>query len=69
VRVKYCKNSAPVYLLGPEGPAHRLTDDGWHTQCGLPAGKARKTTYAAVHVFLDHAICLVCFGKEGQEWP
>lgn len=61
-------NSMPVYLLNPSGPAHALRD-GQFTRCGMSAHRAKRATYAQVHVFLRHAMCLECFGPDGSRWP
>lgn len=62
-------NSMPLYLLTPIGPGHALTEDGTYTKCGTPAAGAVKATFAQVHVWLGHAVCVQCFGADGIRWP
>jgi hypothetical protein len=68
VSIRY-DNDTEVYLLDRQGPGHQLTHDGGYTRCALPAKGAVKSTFAAVHVFVGHAICIECFGAEGVRWP
>lgn len=67
--VRNLHNSTSVYLLSPIGPAHDLDEDGTRTRCGVPAIGAVRATFAQVHVWLDHAVCIDCFGTKGTRWP
>lgn len=62
-------NSMPMYMMSTVGIAHDLADRATPvTRCGLDAAAAVKVTFAQVHIFLNHAICAICFPTEGGRW-
>lgn len=61
-------NSTPVYLFDKQGPGHAYGKNGY-TRCFLSLHGARKTTLAAVHVYLRHALCIKCWSQDEMRWP